>query len=131
MALIAYMVGHSPKAGAVGYTDSDGQSVDIVFDLLADQRRRYVLACLVDNTQSMALADLAEDVAVRENEGTLTAIPKEEVQAISTSLYHIHIPKLVDEGVIEYNDRDLIQISEITDLIERVLSLDADGEKER
>lgn len=126
------MVGYSSKTGSVGQTDSDGQSVDVVFDLLADQRRRYVLACLLDNTQSMALTDLAEDVAVRENEGTLTEIPEEEVQAISTSLYHIHIPKLVDAGAVEYDrNRDLVRISESTDLIERVLSLDADSAEER
>lgn len=126
------MTGYSPKSGVAGRGDSDGQSLDVVCDLLANQRRQHVLACLIDHMQAIALTKLAEDVAVRENEETLTEIPKETVQTISTSLYHAHIPKLVDAGAVEYDqDRDLVRISETTDLIERVLSLDADGGEER
>lgn len=125
------MVGHSPEAGVVGYTDPDGQSVDAVFDVLSNQRRRYALSCLVDNAQSMALADLAEDVAARESEGTRTETSEEEIQAVATSLYHAHIPKLVNAGAVEYDDSDLVQISKSTDLIERILSPDAVGGAER
>lgn len=122
------MVRHSPKADVARRGDSDGQSLDVVCDLLANQRRQYVLACLIDHTKAIALTELAEDVAVRENEETFTEIPEETVRTISTSLYHVHIPKLVDAGAVEYDqDRDLVRISESTDLIERVLSLDADG----
>ncbi|WP_247000869.1 DUF7344 domain-containing protein [Halosolutus gelatinilyticus] len=104
----------------------DEQSLDAVCDLLANQRRQYVLACLIDHTQAIALTNLAENVAVRENERPRTEIPKETVRTISTSLYHAHIPKLVDAGVVEYDqDRDLVRISETTHLVERVLSLAA------
>ena len=112
--------------------DSNNLSLDVVCDLLANQRRQYVLACLIDHAQAIALTDLAENIAVRENEETLTEIPNEKVRAISTSLYHVHIPKLVDAGAVEYDqDRDMVRISETTDRVERVLSLAADGEEER
>lgn len=126
------MTGHSAKADVVGRDDSDDLSINVVFDLLANQRRRVVLACLEDNTQSIALTELAEEVAVRENEEPLTEIPKETVPTIATSLYHIHLPKLADAGAVEYDqDRDLVRISKITDQVEQVLSLATDGENER
>ena len=126
------MTGHSPKAGVAGRGDSDERSLDVVFDLLADQRRQEVLACLVDDTRPMPLADLAEDVAARENEGPRAEVPTETVRTIATSLHHVHLPKLADAGAIEYDrDRDLIRVSEPSDLIERVLSLTATGGEER
>ena len=126
------MAGYSPESGVAERGDSDEQSLDVVCELLANQRRQYVLACLIDHTQAIALTDLAEDVAVRENEETVTEIPKEEVRTIHTSLYHSHIPKLVDTGAVEYDqDRDLVRVSETADLVERVLSLAAVGGEER
>lgn len=104
---------------------SDDRSVDTVFDVLAHQRRRYVLAFLADDDRSIAVADLAEDIAVRENDGMLAEIPKETIQSISTSLHHRHLPKLVDAGFIEYDDHDLVRISVPTEPIERLLSSDA------
>lgn len=126
------MTGNSPKADVAGCGDSDVLSLDVVCDLLANQRRQYVLACLLDHRQAIAMTDLTDDVAIRENERPLTEIPKEAVQTIATSLYHVHIPKLVDAGAVEYDqERDLVRVSETTDLVERVLSLAADGEEKR
>lgn len=126
------MVGHSPEASLAERDDSGNQSLDRTFDLLTDQRRRYVLTCLAEKTQPIALTDLAEDVAVRENEGPITEIPDEAVRSIKISLYHIHIPKLAEAGAVEYDrDRDLVRISETADLVERGLFLTADDGEER
>ncbi|WP_425494272.1 DUF7344 domain-containing protein [Natronoglomus mannanivorans] len=112
----------------VGHSDSDSRSLDVVFDLLADQRRRYVLACLTDRTEAIGLADLAADVAARENEGTVTEPPKETVRTIHTSLYHTHIPKLVEAGAVEYDqDRDLVRVSKTDGQIEQLLTVATDG----
>lgn len=112
--------------------DPADRSLDVVCDLLSDQRRQYALAGLIDHSGAISLTDLAEDVAGRENEGTLTEIPEATVRTISTSLHHVHIPKLVDAGAGEYDqDGDLVRLSESTELIERVLSLDTDGGGER
>lgn len=119
------MVGHSPSVGVDGDTDSDDRSVDTVFDVLAHQRRRYVLAILADDDRSIAVADLAEDIAVLESDEVPAEIPKETIQAISTSLYHRHLPKLVDAGFVEYDDHDLARISAPTEPVERLLSSDA------
>lgn len=112
--------------------DSNELSLDVVCELLANQRRQYVFACLLDHSQAIAVTELAEDVAVRENDRLLTEISKETVRTISMSLYHSHIPKLADAGAVEYNqEHDLVQVSETTDLVESVLSLGAVGEEGR
>ncbi|ELZ05876.1 DUF7344 domain-containing protein [Natrialba asiatica] len=126
------MIGHSPEGDVVRYSDSDNQSLEVVFGLLANQRRRYVLMCLIDHSEAIALADLAEDVAVRGNKGAITEISKEKVRTIHTSLYHTHIPKLVEAGAVEYDqDRDLVRTSETSERVQHLLSIAADGEEDR
>lgn len=126
------MIGHSPKAEVDGRGDSGEQSIDGVLDLLAHQRRRAALACLFDHSQAIALADLAEDVAVRENEEPIGKIPKAEIQEVRLMLHHQHLPKLVEAGAVEYDqERDLIRIADSADLVERVLALTGDGGDER
>ena len=120
------MVGHSPEVSVAERGDSDGQSSDVGFGLLAKQRRRTALSCLTDHSRAIALADLAEDVAARENEEPITEIPKEEILRIRTSLYHNHVPRLVDAGAVEYDrDRNSVQISETADPTEFAHLLDA------
>lgn len=131
-AILTYMGRHSPKAGMGESGNSVGQSLDDVFDLLSNQRRRYVLSCLADTTQPLVLTSLAEDVAICENESPRTEISKEEVRTVRTSLYNSHIPKLVDAGVVKYNqERGLIRGVDSADMVERVLCLTADGQENR
>lgn len=52
------------------------------------------------------------------------------------SLYHSHLPKLAGAGVVDYDrDRDLVTVSEDTDLLERFRVLArtgaADGSMDR
>ncbi|MFC6826294.1 DUF7344 domain-containing protein [Halopelagius fulvigenes] len=101
--------------------------LDSLFDVLTDQRRRFALRCLSEYDTPMTLADLADEVAVREQEQPLTEIPAEDVMQVYLSLYHAHIPKLVDVGVAEYSqEQDLVYYEE-SHRIERILdSLAAD-----
>lgn len=117
------MTGQSSTAAEIGHDDSGTVGIDVI-SLLGDRRRRNVLECLAANTQAIALADLAEDIADHEHEAARTEIPDEAIQRIATSLYHVHIPQLVDAGVVEYDmDRDQIRPSERTDRIQRALSV--------
>lgn len=124
------MVGYSPhssNADEGGYDDSDEPSLDRVFALLADQRRRIILACLRDHAQAIALADLAEEVAIRETERPIPEIPARHIQEIRLVLHHTHLPKLVEAGAVEYDhERDLIRVTDAADWVERILSLTAD-----
>jgi hypothetical protein len=60
----------------------------------------------------MALADLADELAVREHGATIDGIPADTVTEIYLSLYHCHVPLLVEANVVEYDqEHDLVGIT--------------------
>lgn len=88
---------------------SGSLSADDIFELLAHHRRRYVIECLDRYGSPMSLPDLADECVVMEHERPLDDIPAEAVKRMYMSLYHCHVPKLVEIGAIEYDQaRDLV-----------------------
>ncbi|WP_226012188.1 DUF7344 domain-containing protein [Halomicrobium salinisoli] len=88
-------------------------TLDAYFTVLSNQRRRLALDCLQEYETPIALADLADEVAVREYDSPVTEIPAEEVKEIYVSLYHVHVPRLEDAGLAEYDqDDDLVTLLE-------------------
>ncbi|TYL37208.1 DNA-binding protein [Natronococcus pandeyae] len=60
----------------------------------------------------VTLADLADELAVKEHGMTIDGIPADAVTEIYLSLYHCHVPKLVDANIVEYDqDQDLVSIT--------------------
>jgi hypothetical protein len=51
------------------------EDVDVIFESLTHPRRRYAIRCLREYGESMALADLADEIAVLENDSPITEIP--------------------------------------------------------
>lgn len=80
---------------------------DVVRELVADPRRRHVLRSLLETeSESMALRDLAGEVAAREH-----AEPPAEVSDItrertSITLHHNHLAKLDATGLVGYDRAD-------------------------
>ena len=69
-------------------------SLDVAFDVLADGRRRAVLSFLQDGGRA-DLQELAAHVTA-----TDSAVPDGRAAA---TLHHLHLPKLADAGVINYD----------------------------
>ena len=89
-----------------GSTQSDrtaAESLDILFDTLANRRRRHVIHCLKEHGTPLALADVADEVATMESDSPITETSPEEVKRIYVSLYHTHVPKREDAGVVRYS----------------------------
>ena len=59
-------------------SSSNTPSLDTVYSLLSNQRRRYVLECLSEH-ESLALADLAEEVTRYEHDTPISEIPEEDI----------------------------------------------------
>lgn len=120
------MTDDSDGSTAIAHPKSSNEeslAMDRVFDALAHQRRRHVLHCLRNYDQTMALADLADEVSVRENETAITEISAEEVKRVYISLYHTHIPKLQDVGVVEYSqERDTVTLLDTADQLDEYLA---------
>lgn len=86
---------------------------DTLFEVLASQRRRIVIAYLHEYPAPMALADLARELAAREHERPVTEISPEEIERIYVDLYHRHVPKMADAGIVGHTrDRTLVTLAE-------------------
>ncbi|WP_265112005.1 DUF7344 domain-containing protein [Halosolutus halophilus] len=82
-------------------------SLDLIFDMLSNRRRRQVLYDLNDRPDGVATIDeLADTVAAREHGSGGTDLDADEHRTqIRTELQHVHLPKLEDAGIIEHDRR--------------------------
>jgi hypothetical protein len=81
-------------------------SLDTVFELLANRRRRFALYSLTDAADGMVdLAALIEDVATLEAAQVERAITRHRYLDVGTDLYEWHLPVLTDVGLIECDVR--------------------------
>lgn len=87
--------------------------VSTAFDLLSDSRRRSLLQHLLARDRSVAVADVARWVAAEERDAPVDAVPFEEVEHVYVSLYHVHLPRLEAEGIVEHDrDRNVVALTE-------------------
>jgi hypothetical protein len=76
-------------------------SEQTIFTLLSVRRRRDLLRLLEGSGGETTLAEITADVADREQGMESNAA---ERKAVYVSLYQVHIPRLVEAGVLEYDD---------------------------
>jgi hypothetical protein len=81
-------------------------SFDEVFDLLSNHRRRCVLHCLQQNGEQATLGDLADRIAAWENDIEMEKVSYNERKRVYTSLQQVHLPRMDDLNVIEFDDRE-------------------------
>ncbi|WIV67692.1 DUF7344 domain-containing protein [Natrialbaceae archaeon AArc-T1-2] len=92
-----------PERTAARAAAAGALSLDRVFDLLSDRRRRLVLYHLHDCADDTATVDeITAYVASQEESKTS---PQEHRQEIVMSLEHVHLPRLEDAAVLEYDRR--------------------------
>ena len=100
-------------------SDSVYLSAVTIFPLLADQRRRRVLHHLSRRVGRVSLEDLAAQIALWED-----TTSKEHVDRIQASLYHGHLPRLVDGGLIRFDpERRTVVRRDALDCVQPYLAL--------
>ena len=77
--------------------------MDHVFEALAHPRRRYALYTLLEDTE-VSLQDLAEQITAWEDEAPEETLYDDEVEQVYVSLYHNHVQKLVEDGIVEFDE---------------------------
>lgn len=78
-------------------------SLDKVFELLANPRRRLILSYLSETAaDAVDFADLIAEVVARETDSETDA---ERYEAVAIELRHTHLPKLADAGLVDYDER--------------------------
>lgn len=82
---------------------ADAQSLDTVFALLRDRRRRYLVSSLSGRESPASLTELATAVAASEDDAERDEVATERIEAVAAALHHNHLPKLADAGFIAYD----------------------------
>lgn len=90
-----------------------------IFSVLAADRRRNILHYLAQRPGSVPLGELAEQVAVWEDDPTY-----DQYERILTSFHHQHLPKLVEAGLVEYDvEQETVTVQPAIDDIRPYLDL--------
>lgn len=105
----------SPAGDLAALRDVD-VDLDSLFAVFADPDRRFVLACLDEQSYALTLRDLATRLVRWKNGGNVADVSAEEFEISYLLLYHRHVPRLVDANVVEYDpDRNLVRLPESGD----------------
>lgn len=77
----------------------EAESADVLFDLLANERRRHLLSALEERgDERVTFEELVDAVTAAEWPEPGPATHRERVVI---DLHHVHLPKLADAGLIE------------------------------
>lgn len=78
-------------------------SPDAILSILAHPQRRDVLSVLRAASDHTATLDECVTYVVRQEEKRTGTRPGHDL--VEASLHHVHVPKLVDAGIVEYDAR--------------------------
>lgn len=97
--------------------ETEGRERDELFEALTHQHRRRVLAVLRTAGQPLTLTALAEELALRSDGDA----GEDETEGLRVSLYHRHLPKLADTGLVEF-DADRKRVALVGTVPENVVA---------
>ncbi|WP_254763332.1 DUF7344 domain-containing protein [Natrinema marinum] len=95
--------------------DDDPLTKGEIFEVLRNQRRRYVLQFLKQDDRPVELGDLAQQVAAWEYDTTLEGVTPEQRKRVYTTLQQTHLPKMDTAGILCFDsDLGVIEATERT-----------------
>lgn len=101
----------------------DSPTIDAVYDVLRNRRRRYVLYYL-GHHDSAELDALVGRIAEWETEKPASRIPTDVIEQLAADLHHVHLPKLAAERFVEYDRRSgAVRYRARSELLEACLCL--------
>jgi hypothetical protein len=78
--------------------------IDEVFEALDHFRRRYLVFSLLVEDKPVSLANAAMELYAWEQSVPLDAVEEDDLTALSAALYHVHVPKLRELGIVTYDE---------------------------
>lgn len=107
------------------------ETLDTVYGLLANSRRRHVLYHFVANEIGY-VESLSRAIAAHEGDVPHESVDEGVRGEVAASLLHNHLPKLAAHGVVEYDARsgDVVRsegFAEIRPFVERTRSIDREA----
>ncbi|MFC4552094.1 MULTISPECIES: DUF7344 domain-containing protein [Halorussus] len=101
--------------------ESESETLDSVFRALADHRRRCICHYLARRSEPIPVDELAELVAASMSEKTRAVLTSAEIEQTRAELHQMHLPKLQEAGVVEYDADDgvvrLVESPGVTDCL--------------
>ncbi len=77
-------------------------SLDTIFDVLSEERRRYALYYLEERNEPVPVDELAERIADWESDAS-EEVPDRRFADVDLSLRHVHLPKTAEIDFVEYD----------------------------
>lgn len=103
-------------------TPSTDVEVDSVFAVLSNERRRRVLRHLFEPRSSATVTELVDRLVTAELNGHDR--PEELTERITISLHHIHLPKLAESNLVDFDhESGEVTLNEAAAAIEPHLAL--------
>lgn len=78
--------------------------IDEIFEALDHFRRRYLAFSLLFENQPIDLVDAARELYAWEESVPLDAVDEADLTEVATALYHVHVPKLRELGIVTYDE---------------------------
>lgn len=101
-----------------------GIAPETVFEVLSNERRRYVLHHLKAADERVTVRDLSKQVAAWENEIDRDEVSPKERKRVYTALHQTHLPKMAEVGVIDYDrDRGTLELTDAVTAFDMYLEI--------
>lgn len=104
---------------------------DTLLELCREHHRRIVLAVLATEKRALTINDLTTAIVTHNHHTPLKERSEDESMKIRTALHHVHIPKLANLSLVDYDpERHLVEPTPQFERLEPQLAaiLDADPE---
>lgn len=103
---------------------TDDLSQDVVFDLLSNRRRRFIISYLYEHGPT-TLMTFATEIAAWEDGVDVDQVTDEQRKRAYVSIYQTHVPRLDDSGVVTYDpESGLIELTDRAEQVVRFLPTD-------
>lgn len=94
-----YYQAMTSTSGGGSAPDVSDERLDTIFDVVAHPHRRFLLARLGAGDGPLSVPEAAAAIAAWEDGGAEPA----DARAVEVGLYHAHLPKLAEAGLVEYD----------------------------
>jgi hypothetical protein len=91
------------EIAASSEAEPESLSLDVIFEILRNRRRQFVLEYLREQEGTVTIGELAEHIAAIENDTTVRQLNAQQRKRVYIGLYQCHLPKMDDVDVIEFN----------------------------
>ena len=111
------------QSGTAESSEVEDLSLDLIFEVLKNRRRRDVIRYLEERDERTSLSDLAEHVAALENDTTTQALTSSQRKRVYVGLYQCHLPKMDDMDIVNFNqDRGYVELGANVDQLDPYLN---------